>query len=59
MITLQSTGVSEAFGDDADALLGRRATLADVGNAAAFAVSDHAGAMTATALNLTCGAEVD
>jgi 3-oxoacyl-[acyl-carrier protein] reductase len=59
VLTLQSTGVSEAFGDDPDALLGRRATLADVGNAAAFAASDQAGAMTATALNITCGAEVD
>ena len=36
-------------------LLRRVATLADVGNAAAFIASDRAGAMTATVANLTCG----
>ena len=59
VLTLQSTGVAEFFGDDPTALLGGRATLADVGNAAAFAASHHARAMTGTALNITCGAEVD
>jgi 3-oxoacyl-[acyl-carrier protein] reductase len=40
-------------------MLGRPATLEDVGNVAAFAASDRAAAMTATALNITCGDEVD
>ena len=35
--------------------LNRLTTLADVGNVAAFVASDHAAAMTATAVNLTCG----
>jgi 3-oxoacyl-[acyl-carrier protein] reductase len=43
----------------ARALLRRVATLADVGNAAAFMASDRAGAMTATVANLTCGTVVD
>ena len=40
-------------------MLGRAATLDDVGNVAAFAASDHARTMTATALNISCGAIVD
>jgi len=40
-------------------MLGRAASLEDVGNVAVFAASDWAGAMTATALNITCGAQVD
>lgn len=40
-------------------LLGRAATREDVGNVAAFAASDLARSMTATALNITAGAEVD
>jgi NAD(P)-dependent dehydrogenase (short-subunit alcohol dehydrogenase family) len=35
--------------------LGRLTTLAEVGRAAAFLASDHAAAMTAAGLNLTCG----
>jgi 3-oxoacyl-[acyl-carrier protein] reductase len=35
--------------------LNRLTSLAEVGNVAAFMASDHAGAMTATAANLTCG----
>jgi 3-oxoacyl-[acyl-carrier protein] reductase len=35
--------------------LGRLTTLAEVGRAAAFLASDHAGAMTAAGMNLTCG----
>lgn len=34
-------------------------TLAEVGNVAAFAASDRAGAMTGAAVNVTCGAIVD
>jgi len=37
------------------AMLGRLTTLAEVGRAAAFLASDHAAAMTAAGLNLTCG----
>jgi len=37
-------------------MLKRLTALADVGNAAAFAASDRAGAMTGCAVNLTCGA---
>jgi NAD(P)-dependent dehydrogenase (short-subunit alcohol dehydrogenase family) len=71
VLTLQSAGVPEAIpgGDEArDAttesvvsgtLLGRAASLDDVGNVAVFAASDHARAMTATKFNITCGAEVD
>jgi 3-oxoacyl-[acyl-carrier protein] reductase len=37
-------------------LLGRGATLDDVGNVAAFAASDLARTVTASAINITCGA---
>jgi enoyl-[acyl-carrier-protein] reductase (NADH) len=40
-------------------MLKRAATLEDVGNVAAFAASDHARALTATALNLTAGSVVN
>jgi 3-oxoacyl-[acyl-carrier protein] reductase len=40
-------------------MLKRTATFEDVGNVAAFAASDYARTMTATALNITCGAEVE
>ncbi|TYB52949.1 SDR family oxidoreductase [Nonomuraea sp. PA05] len=40
-------------------LLKRAATLADVGNVAAFAASDLAAAMTSATLNLSCGTIVD
>jgi 3-oxoacyl-[acyl-carrier protein] reductase len=56
VITIQSTGIGDAT---ARTLLGRPATLEDVGDVAVFAASDHARAMTATALNITCGDEVD
>jgi 3-oxoacyl-[acyl-carrier protein] reductase len=65
VVTLQSVGIPETHtaGTESDEtpprLLERAPTLADVGNAAAFAASDHASAITATAINLTCGAEVD
>ena len=36
-------------------MLNRLTSLAEVGDAAAFLASDHAGAMTAAAANLTCG----
>lgn len=40
-------------------LLRRLPTLAQVAQAAVFAASDHAGAMTGSVVNLTCGALVD
>jgi 3-oxoacyl-[acyl-carrier protein] reductase len=61
VLTLQSVGASETPSDEPDpaTLLKRAPTVEDVGNVAAFAASDRAAAMTATALNITCGAEVD
>jgi len=35
------------------------ATLADVGNVAAFVASDQAGTITATDVNISCGAIID
>jgi NAD(P)-dependent dehydrogenase (short-subunit alcohol dehydrogenase family) len=70
-VTLQTGGVPETIPDSFEGrevitegivgqtMLGRAATLDDVGNAAAFAASDHARTMTATALNISCGAIVD
>jgi 3-oxoacyl-[acyl-carrier protein] reductase len=40
-------------------MLKRAATFADVGNVAVFAASDLAASMTATSLNITCGAVSD
>jgi enoyl-[acyl-carrier-protein] reductase (NADH) len=40
-------------------MLKRGAALDDVGKVAAFAASDHARTMTATALNISCGNMVD
>ena len=70
-VTLQTGGVPEAIPESFDGreditemivgqtMLKRAATLDDVGNAAAFAASDLARTMTATALNISCGAIVD
>jgi 3-oxoacyl-[acyl-carrier protein] reductase len=71
VLTLQTGGVAETLPEgfagreaivqdiERKTMLGRGATLDDVGNVAAFAASDRARSMTATALNITCGAEVD
>jgi 3-oxoacyl-[acyl-carrier protein] reductase len=71
VVTLQTGGVPESLSEGFDGreaiveaiarqtMLKRAATLDDVGNVAAFAASDHARTMTATALNITCGAVVD
>lgn len=40
-------------------MLGRAATLEDVGNVAAFVASDRAQTMTAATVNISCGALVD
>ena len=70
-VTLQTGGVPETIPESFDGrevitemivgstMLGRAATLDDVGNVAAFAASDHASTMTATALNISRGAIVD
>jgi NAD(P)-dependent dehydrogenase (short-subunit alcohol dehydrogenase family) len=70
VVTLQTAGIPESMPSDFapraavteqivnKTMLGRAATLADVGNVAAFAASDHARAITASALNITCGTVV-
>jgi len=69
--TLQTGGVPETIPQSFDGreeitemiagstMLGRAATLEDVGNVAAFVAPDRARTMTATALNISCGAIVD
>ncbi|MGI5372851.1 SDR family NAD(P)-dependent oxidoreductase [Streptomyces sp. CA-251387] len=71
VVTLKSGGVPESLpqgfpGREAivDSLveatqLGRCATLADVGDVAAFVASDQARTLTATDVNISCGAIVD
>ncbi|AGZ45980.1 SDR family NAD(P)-dependent oxidoreductase [Actinoplanes friuliensis] len=71
VITLQTGGVPEAIPEafegraaiEADltkqTLLGRTATLEDVGHVAVFAASDWARTITGAALNMTCGAVLD
>src|SRR5436190_16895487 len=62
VLTIQSVGIPGGNGGDDGTpprMLERAPTLADVGNVAAFAASDHAAAITATAINITSGAEVD
>jgi len=71
VVSLVTGGIAETFPEDTPgrdeieagmlepALLGRLATLDDVGNAAVFAASDWAGAVTAATVNISCGAIVD
>ncbi|SFQ65458.1 Enoyl-(Acyl carrier protein) reductase [Amycolatopsis arida] len=40
-------------------MLGRAATLEDVGNVTAFAASDRAASITGAEMNITCGAIMD
>ena len=70
-VTLASGGIPETFAPDFEGapditkmiedqtLLGRAATLEDVGNAAAFAASDKARTLTAAIVNVSCGALID
>lgn len=70
-VTLRSGGVPESIPDPDGSLrkviediedmtmLGRAATLEDVGHAAAFAASDRARTMTAATVNVSCGALID
>jgi NAD(P)-dependent dehydrogenase (short-subunit alcohol dehydrogenase family) len=70
VVTLKSAGVPEVIPADfpnrekiieglPPTLVGRHATLADVGDVAAFAASDKARTLTATAVNISCGAMMD
>jgi 3-oxoacyl-[acyl-carrier protein] reductase len=69
VVTLQSGGVPETTREDwreaitqnfiDTSMLRRVETLDDVGNVAAFAASDLAGTMTATAINITAGRVAD
>jgi 3-oxoacyl-[acyl-carrier protein] reductase len=71
VVTLASGGVPESIPEgfegrqaiveliEGQTLLGRAATLEDVGNAAVFAASDWARSMTAAIVNVSCGALVD
>jgi 3-oxoacyl-[acyl-carrier protein] reductase len=69
-VTLRTGGIPESIGDPElrariepptveQTMLGRAATLEDVGAAAVLAASDLARSITATELNITCGAVVD
>jgi NAD(P)-dependent dehydrogenase (short-subunit alcohol dehydrogenase family) len=71
VVTLKTGGVPESIPDtfagkddiaagiQKATLLNRAATLADVGNVAAFVASDQARTLTATDVNISCGALVD
>jgi NAD(P)-dependent dehydrogenase (short-subunit alcohol dehydrogenase family) len=71
VVTLASGGVPESLPEgfegrerivemiEGQTLLGRAATLEDVGNAAAFAASDWARSLTAAIVNVSCGALID
>jgi 3-oxoacyl-[acyl-carrier protein] reductase len=71
VVTLRTGGIPETIPDgfegrdrivediEAMTMLGRAATLEDVGYAAAFAASDRARSMTAATLNISAGALID
>jgi 3-oxoacyl-[acyl-carrier protein] reductase len=71
VVTLASGGVPETLPQgfegrdrivemiEGQTLLGRAATLEDVGNAAVFAASDWARSVTAAIVNVSCGALID
>lgn len=70
VVTLKSAGVPETIPENfpnrdqilaslPPTLLPYRASFADVGDVAAFVASDRARSLTATAVNITCGALVD
>ena len=70
-VTLRTGGIPETIPADFEGrealeanltgktMLGRPATLADVGAVAAFVASDRARSMTASTVNVSCGALVD
>jgi enoyl-[acyl-carrier-protein] reductase (NADH) len=71
VVTLRTAGIPESLPEDFEGraaiaqgiekltMLGRAATLEDVGNAAAFAASDRARTMTAATVNISCGTLID
>jgi 3-oxoacyl-[acyl-carrier protein] reductase len=71
VVTMRTGGVPESIPETSsaraeieemitsDTMLGRAATLEDVGNVAAFLASDRARTMTAATANISCGALVD
>jgi 3-oxoacyl-[acyl-carrier protein] reductase len=71
VVTLRTGGVPESIpqgmdgrdaivaGIESETMLGRAATLEDVGNVAAFVASDRARTMTAATVNVSAGALVD
>ncbi|HTU13965.1 MAG TPA: SDR family oxidoreductase [Solirubrobacterales bacterium] len=71
VVTMRSGGVPEAISDDFEAkdairegivgatMLGRAATLRDVGDTAAFIASDKARTMTAATVNISAGSLID
>jgi 3-oxoacyl-[acyl-carrier protein] reductase len=71
VLTLRTGGVPETIPDpdgrmreviediEGATMLGRAATLEDVGNAAAFAASDKARTLTAATINISCGTLID
>jgi enoyl-[acyl-carrier-protein] reductase (NADH) len=71
VVTLRTGGIPEAVPADfahreeieaaiaGQTLLGRAATLRDVGDVAAFVASDRARTMTAATVNISCGTLVD
>jgi NAD(P)-dependent dehydrogenase (short-subunit alcohol dehydrogenase family) len=71
VVTLKTGGIPESISEPgplrdqvtasitAGTLLGRAATLADVGNVVAFAASDWARSITSTEINISAGAMVD
>jgi NAD(P)-dependent dehydrogenase (short-subunit alcohol dehydrogenase family) len=69
-VTLRTGGIVESLGDwegvdeireaiDGATMLGRAASLEDVGHAAAFAASDRARSITASTINISAGALLD
>lgn len=71
VVTLRTDGIPETLppgfsgreaiieGIEKETMLGRAATLEDVGNVAAFVASDSARSMTAATANISCGALID
>lgn len=71
VVTLKTGGITETIPEDVpgrdgivadierETLLGRVATLEDVQNVAAFVASDRARSLTATEVNISCGAMMD
>ncbi len=71
VVTLRTGGVPESLPEgfegrerivesiEGPTMLGRAATLEDVGNVAAFVASDRARTLTAAAVNISCGALID